>query len=179
MACQLQFKTALCVKMFVKSHSSMGGAMKEQMHKRFMDEHVSMILDRCLSKEILIEQAMDLLGLKRQQFFEWVKRYRQSPGEFTVAYKREGVSRKICKEVEDNIIRELTSEKQLIDDKTMSVWSYNYSYIRGQIRKKYAQEVSLTNIISRAKKRFLLSKTREEDSRPGDINPLCWGIDSA
>lgn len=44
--------------------------MKEQMHKRFMDEQVSMILDRYLSKEILIEQAMDLLGLKRWQFFE-------------------------------------------------------------------------------------------------------------
>ena len=122
---------------------------------------------------------MDLLGLKRRQFFEWVKRYRQSPGEFTVGYKREGVSRKICKEVEDNIIRELASEKQLIDDKTMPVWSHNYSYIRDQIRKKYAQEVSLTTIISRAKKRFLHSKTREEDSRPGDSNPLCWGIDSA
>ena len=62
-------------------------------------------------------------------------------------YKREGVSRKICKEVEDNIIRELASEKQLIDDKAMPVWSYNYSYIRDQIRKKYAQEVSLTTIM--------------------------------
>ena len=58
--------------------------MKEQMHKQFMDEQVRMILDRYLSKEILIEQAIDLLGLKRRQFFEWVKRYRQSPGEFTV-----------------------------------------------------------------------------------------------
>ncbi|MCX5803862.1 MAG: hypothetical protein NTU69_10100 [Proteobacteria bacterium] len=144
--------------------------MKEQMHKRFMDEQVSMILDRYLSKEILIEQAMDLLGLKRRQFFEWVKRYRQSLGEFTVGYKREGVSRKICKEVEDNIIRELASEKQLIDDKTMPVWSYNYSYIRDQIRKKYAQEVSLTTIISRAKKNGFYIPKREKKIHDREIS---------
>jgi len=87
-----------------------------------------------------------------------------------VCYKREGVSRKICKEVEDNIIRELASEKQLIDDKAMPVWSYNYSYIRDQIRKKYAQEVSLTTIISRAKKTVFYIPKREKRIHDREIS---------
>jgi len=41
----------------------------------------------------------------------------------------------------------------LIDDPAMTVWSYNYSFIQDQLRKKYKQEVSLPTIIDRAKKR--------------------------
>jgi len=68
------------------------------------------------------------------------------------------VSRKICKEIEDNIIRELASEKQLIDDKAIPVRSHNYSYIQHQVRKKYAQKVSLTTIISRGESSFFAFK---------------------
>ena len=46
--------------------------MTEQVPKRLIDEQVKMILDRFIRKELQSEQAMDLLGLKRSQFFEWV-----------------------------------------------------------------------------------------------------------
>jgi len=91
--------------------------MTEQIHKRLVDEQVGTILDRYLNKEISAEQGMDLLGLKRRQFFGWVKRYRQSPGGFTVDYKRGSLNRRIGKEVEDSILKELVAEKRLIDDK--------------------------------------------------------------
>jgi len=132
--------------------------MTEQLHKRLMDEQVGIIFKRYLSREMKTDKCMDLLGLKRRQFFEWVKRYRQNPDNFTVDYKREAVSRKISQEVEDSIIRELASEKRLIDDKTMPVWFYNYSYLKDQIWKKYEQEVSLPTIISRAKKTGFTSR---------------------
>jgi hypothetical protein len=50
--------------------------MTEQIHRWLVDEQVGAILDRYLNKEISAVQGMDLLGLKRRQFFGWVKRYR-------------------------------------------------------------------------------------------------------
>lgn len=50
--------------------------MSEQLHKRLSEEQVKMILDRYVKKELGSEQAMNLLGLKRSQFFELVKKYR-------------------------------------------------------------------------------------------------------
>jgi hypothetical protein len=43
--------------------------MTEQIHKRLTEEQVGMILDRYNKKELSREQAMELLGLKRRQFF--------------------------------------------------------------------------------------------------------------
>ncbi|MBI5193706.1 MAG: hypothetical protein HZA08_09740 [Nitrospirae bacterium] len=50
--------------------------MTAQMHKRHTNDQVKMILERYLKKELSFEQAMDLLELKRSQFFELVKRVR-------------------------------------------------------------------------------------------------------
>lgn len=146
----------------------------EQLHKRLEGEHVKVILGRYIKKEISADQAMDLLGLKRRQFFEWVKRYRQAPIDFTVDYKRDVATRAIGKEVEDNIIRELSAEKKLIDDPAMPVRYYNYSYIRDQLRTTYSHEVSLPTIIARAKKtvftflsvkrRFMTMRCRRADT---------------
>ncbi|MBI5327570.1 MAG: hypothetical protein HZB80_04655 [Deltaproteobacteria bacterium] len=47
--------------------------MTGQIHKRLSDEQVRIILDRYIQKEISVLQAMNLLDLKRRQFFEWVK----------------------------------------------------------------------------------------------------------
>jgi len=126
--------------------------MTDQIHKRLEGEHVRMILGRYIKKEISASQAMDLLGLKRRQFFEWVKRYRQVPDSFTVDYKRIIQVKKIGKNVENSIIMELAAEKRLIDDPAMPVRYYNYSYIRDQLMKTYSHEVSLPTIIARAKK---------------------------
>jgi len=46
-------------------------AMSEQVHKRLTDEQVKMILRRYVAKEMTAAEAMELLGLKRRQFFEW------------------------------------------------------------------------------------------------------------
>jgi hypothetical protein len=43
--------------------------MGEQIHKRLINEQATMILDRYNKKELTANQAMDLLCLKRRQFF--------------------------------------------------------------------------------------------------------------
>jgi transposase len=131
--------------------------MTEQGHKRLIDEQVKMILDRFIRKELQSEQAMDLLGLKRSQFFEWVKKYRESGERFTIQYHRQGKTRGIRPEVEGKILQELKAEKALIENPTLPIWFYNYSYLRDQLRKKYQYKVSLPTIIDRAKKTIFTS----------------------
>jgi len=47
--------------------------MVGQIQRRLSYEQVKMILDRYVKKELGAEQAMNLLGLKRSQFFELVR----------------------------------------------------------------------------------------------------------
>ncbi len=125
--------------------------MTEQIHKRLSNELVRTVLERYVMKEIDTEQTMDLLGLKRSQFFEWVKRYKEDPEGFCTESKRPG-NHRTDEELEKNIINELEIERGLIDDQSMPVRFYNYSYLKDQLWKKYRQEVSVPTIINRAKK---------------------------
>jgi len=131
--------------------------MTEQVHKRLIDEQVKMILKRFIGKELSSEQAMGLLGLKRSQFFEWVKRYREGEESFTIQYQRQGKNRRISPAVEGKMLQELKLEKALIEDPTLPIRFYNYSYIRDRLCKKYQYRVSLPTIIDRAKKTIFIS----------------------
>lgn len=126
--------------------------MTEQVHNRLTATQVEAILNRYVKKELTGVQAMDMLGLSRSQFFEWVKRYKDGSENFNTTYRREKGNHRISSELEGYIIGELEIEKRLIDDPSMPVRFYNYSFIRDQIRKKYHQEVSVPTIIDRAKK---------------------------
>jgi transposase len=126
--------------------------MAEQAHKRLIDEQVKMVLDRFVKKQLKAKEAMALLGLKRSQFFQWAKEYREKAEGFTIEYNRKGATRKISEEIEDNILKELKPEKELIEDPAMPIRFYNYSYIQDQLIKKYQHKVSLPTIIDRAKK---------------------------
>ncbi len=129
--------------------------MAEQIHKRLSNELVRTVLERYVSKELDVERAMGLLGLKRSQLFEWVKRYKENPENFCIESNRPG-NRRISRELEENIIKELKTEKRLIDDPSMPIRDYNYSYLKDQLWKKYRQEVSVPTIINRAKKKVFI-----------------------
>lgn len=60
--------------------------MKEQIHKRLTVEQVKTILDIYINKRLDAEHAMNLLDLRRRQFFEWVRRYKEDPDGFTIEY---------------------------------------------------------------------------------------------
>ena len=138
--------------------------MTEQIHKRMIDEQVRIILYRYVKKGISVLQAMNLLDLKRRQFFEWVKRYKEQGEGFSIEHKQSNEHRRISESIEENIIKELKMDKALIDDRAMPVRFYNYSFIKDQIEKKYQQEVSLPTIIDRAKKRVFIFQDRKRIS---------------
>ncbi len=133
--------------------------MGEQVHKRLTDDQVGMILGRYAAKRLTAAEAMELLGLKRRQFFEWVQRYREDPLGFSIQYQRNEKNRKLDDAVDKHILEELAIEKTLIDDPALPIRFYNYSYIQDQIRKNHQEKVSLPTIIDRAKKTGSISRS--------------------
>jgi hypothetical protein len=124
----------------------------KQLHKKFPDEQIKSLFERYLSKEIEIKYILEILGIKRSRFFELLKEYRNDPGNFSISYHRKRATRKIDKGIEENIIKELSLERRLIENKDMPIKFYNYSYTKDQLYDKYRQKVSLPTIIDRAKK---------------------------
>jgi hypothetical protein len=132
-----------------------------QLHRRFTDSQVKELLERYLRNEIQRDYIQQILGIKKRRFFALVKRYRTSPEGFSIQYDRKSKTRAISKSIEQNIIKELKIEKKLIQDKSVPLKSYNYSYVRDLLDKKYNQRVSLPTIIDRARKNdFYLKKPK-------------------
>ena len=126
--------------------------MAKQLHKKFPDEQVKSLLQNYLTHEIELPYILDILGIKRRRFFYLVKKYQEDPEHFSIAYSRKKSPRRISDSVEKNILKELGIEKRFIEDNDMPIRTYNYSYIRDQLWRKYQQKVSVPTIIDRAKK---------------------------
>lgn len=126
--------------------------MSKQLHKKFHNEQVISLLKKYLSKEIEINYLLEILGIKRRRFFKLLKEYRENPHHFSISYTRKKATRKIREDIEENIIKELSEENKLIENKDIPVKFYNYSYIKDELWKKYQQKVSLSTVIDRAKK---------------------------
>ncbi len=132
-----------------------------QLHKKFTDEQVKTLIERYLEKEIASHYIQEILNIGKTRFFALVKSYRENPDKFSIQYTRRIKTRGIRQNIEKNIIKELKIEKKLVQDKNVPLRSYNYSYIKDLLEKKYKQTVSLPTIIDRAKKNdFYLKKSK-------------------
>jgi len=136
--------------------------MPEQLHKRLSDEQVKTVLEKYFLKEIKTVKAMDLLGIKRSQFFEWARKYQRDPLGFSVQYQRREGTRKIEAKIEKAILSELQIDKRLIEDKKVPLKSYNYSYIRKRLFQKSHYKVCVPTIIDRAKKGVFICPSPKE-----------------
>ncbi len=134
-----------------------------QLHKKFQDHQVKELIRRYLLKEIERSYIQEILGIGKTRFFALVKKYSEDPDSFSIEYKRKGTTRKISKDIEDSIMKELEIEKQLIADPEVPLRSYNYSYIKDRLISNYGQKVSTPTIIDRAKKGgFYLKKSKRK-----------------
>ena len=132
-----------------------------QVHKRFTPDQVKELLERYSNKEIERKYIQEVLGIKKSRFFMLLKQYKENPQQFTTQYQITTPPRIISPEIEQNILKELTLDKKIIQDKENPLKSYNYSYIRDRLKKRYHQKVSLPTIIDRAKKHgFYLKKPK-------------------
>jgi len=123
-----------------------------QIHKRFTDSQVKDLISRYLRKEIGRRYVQEILGIKRRRFFVLLKKYKNNPETFSIKYPRESPTRKISGDIEKNILKQLSMDKKLINDKETSLTSYNYSYVRDRLKDDYKQIVSVPTIIDRAKR---------------------------
>ena len=131
-----------------------------QLHKRFSSDELKKLFDRYLRNEVERKYIQDILEIKKRRFFMLLKQYKENPTEFTIQYQRTTPPR-ISKDIEHNIVKELSIEKGIIQNKEIPLKSYNYSFIKDHLRKKYRQKVSLTTVIRRAKKHgFYLKKPK-------------------
>lgn len=127
---------------------------KQQVHKRFNEEQVKAILDKYLARELKAKEAMRYLGVGRTRLYQIAKEYGSDKKNYSLQYERNKPTRQLDQAIEKNIVKELKLEKiKIIDDPTVPVTRYNYSYIQNLLKEKYGQTVSVPTIISRAKSR--------------------------
>lgn len=93
-----------------------------------------------------------MLGISKSRFFKLLKGYRAEPEAFSIQYSRSLPTRRIDPAIEVNILKGLAANKEMILNKDIPISCYNYSYLQGQLEKKYKQVVSLSTIINRAKR---------------------------
>lgn len=141
-----------------------------QLHKKFTDNQVEELIKRYLNKEIERKYIQEILGIGKTRFFALVKKYHEDPKEFSVQYVRKAKTREISKDIEKNILKELKTDKTLIDSKNVPLWRYNYSYVKDQLEKKHQQKVSLPTIIDRAKKNgFYLKRQKKKKTHDREV----------
>jgi len=144
--------------------------MTKQLHKRFSTEEVKIFLKKYLTENVKLMYILEILQITPRQFFRLLKAYRKDPDGFSIDYQRKKPTRKISEEMEKNIISELKITKGLIEDEELPITSYNYSYIKDQLKDNYNQEVSLPTIIARAKKEgFYKPKKRKKKSHDREV----------
>jgi len=141
-----------------------------QLHKRFTDSQVKELIERYLSKEIDRGYIQEVLGIGKTRFFALINAYRDNPHEFSIQYKRNTKTRRICEGIEQSILRELQIEKDMIEHPDIPVRHYNYSYVRDLLETTYHQKVSLPTVIDRAKKHgFYVKRKRKHDSHDREV----------
>lgn len=105
------------------------------------------------------------MGIKIRRLWQLVKKYRKDPQSFSIGYNRKKPTRAISSDIENNIVAELKFEKDLIENRSVSLRSYNYSYIRirDSLKQHYSQKVSLSTVIDRAKRyEFYIKKSQKK-----------------
>jgi hypothetical protein len=137
----------------------------KQLHKKFNDCQVKDLLTRYLKKKIEREEIQKVLDIKKTRFFALVKRLKDDPENFSVSYFRNIPTRTTSKDIETNIIKELNTEKDLIQAKEVPIKCYNYSYIKDILRERVLPEgISFYYNQSNKSKWLLPFKTRKKST---------------
>ena len=106
-----------------------------QIHRRFSDEQVKVLLGGYCQGQLTRSDLQELLGIGRSRFFALLRAYRQDPQGFTIAYGR-STPAKLTPEVEHEIKTALLREKAIAEDPDLPVSSYNYAAMQDRLRAK-------------------------------------------
>lgn len=130
-------------------HSSLKGECMDQLHKRFTTDQIKALLKGFCRGTLDRSAIEETLGISKTRFFALLRQYRHDPDQFALTYRRTSPGR-LDASVEEGMAKELAVEKQLIEDPSLPINTYNYSAIRDRLIKREIT-VSLSTIIDRAK----------------------------
>jgi hypothetical protein len=100
--------------------------MPKQLHKKFSNSQVKALITCYLKKEIGRKYIPEILGIKKTRFFALVKQLKEDPEHFSILYSHKIPTRKISKDIEKNIVKELKIEKDLIKAKEIPIRNYPF-----------------------------------------------------
>ncbi len=121
----------------------------KQIHKKFSLDQVKLFFSAYLKNRMTREEVEKELGIGKSRFFVLLRQYKNNPDEFSIKYHRRTPT-KLSYNVECAIQDGLRSDKQLIENPSIPITSYNYSAIRDRLQKK-GITIALSTIIERAK----------------------------
>ena len=122
----------------------------KHIHKRFTVEHVTILLSSYLKHRLTRSEVEQELGIGKTRFFALLQKYRKDPVAFSLTYYRR-TPKRITTAQETAIQKGLLFEKQMIENPTLPISSYNYSALRDRLKEKDGITISVTTIIKRAK----------------------------
>ncbi len=121
----------------------------EQIHKRFTTDQVKALLRGYCQGKLDRSAIEEILEIGKTRFFALLRLYRRDPAQLSLAYQRETPTR-LPARVEKEIEKQLMLQKNLIDDSTLPISTYNYSALRDRLVQEEIV-VALSTIIDRAK----------------------------
>jgi len=140
--------------------------MTIQIHRRFTDDQVKLLLDLYLNKTITLQQALQQLECSKGRFYQIFKAYRNAPESFTIAYARNEPQHRLPKEVNEVIREELEGDRKLIGDKEIPIRNYNYAAIRDNVVKRLNYKISAQTVRNRAKEWGYFIPTHKKEKAP-------------
>lgn len=120
-----------------------------QMHKRFTAEQVKILFQGYCQGNLSRAEVENMLEIGKTRFFALLKSYRHNPEAFSIDYQRTTTGH-LTQDAEQQIERELLRDKDLVEDKELPIYGYNYSALVDRLKKKGVQ-VSATTVTKRAK----------------------------
>lgn len=139
-----------------------------QIHKQFTTEQIKVLLEAYNQGHLSRGEIEKTLGISKTRFFAIMKQYRTNPESFSIKYERKRHS-KLDEKAEEEIQKELLRDKELIENKELPVYGYNYAALNDRLRKEGIQ-VSTTTIIKRAKMLgFYQAKKRRKSDHDREV----------
>jgi hypothetical protein len=144
--------------------------MTKQIHKRFTDDQIKLLLDLYIKKAINLKQVLQQLKCTKGRFYQILRKYRKDPKNFTIAYARNKPNYRLSKKVDRVIREELQKDRELIGDKEVPISCYNYAAVRDNVVKRINRKISVQTVRNRAKKwGYWVSKHKKEKAIPREV----------
>jgi len=144
--------------------------MASQIHRRFADDQVRLLLDLYINKAITLRQVLQQLECSRSRFYQILKRYRNAPEEFSIAYGRNHPQHRLPEEVDRIIREELETDRGLIADKETPLWQYNYTAVRDEVLRRLGHKISAQTVRNRARQwGYWIPRVRKEKAPAREV----------